>query len=49
MDNLMGLSLKQYLDNASDKEPNPGGGSVAAYVGGLGTALAIMVSKFQYT
>ncbi|WP_425539098.1 cyclodeaminase/cyclohydrolase family protein [Microaceticoccus formicicus] len=48
MDNLMGLSLKQYLDNASDKEPNPGGGSVAAYVGGLGTALAIMVLNLSY-
>ncbi|MDO5718253.1 MAG: cyclodeaminase/cyclohydrolase family protein [Tissierellia bacterium] len=45
---LMNLSLKQYLDNASGKDPNPGGGSVAAYVGGLGTALSIMVLNLSY-
>ncbi len=48
MTDLMKLSLKEYLDNASDKEPNPGGGSVAAYVGGLGTALANMVLNLSY-
>lgn len=48
MSDLMGLTLKQYLDNASTKEPNPGGGSVAAYVGGLGAALSIMVLNLSY-
>ncbi len=45
---LIDLSVEQYLDNAQTKEPNPGGGSVAAYVGGLGAALSIMVLNLSY-
>lgn len=45
---LMKLTLDQYLDNAQTKEPNPGGGSVAAYVGGLGAALSNMVLNLSY-
>lgn len=48
MEKLINLSLSQYLDNAKGPEANPGGGSVAAYVGGLGTALSIMALKLSY-
>lgn len=45
---LIDLSLRQYLDNGKTPKPNPGGGSVAAYVGGIGTALAIMALNLSY-
>lgn len=48
MEKLMDLTLRQYLSNAETKEPNPGGGSVAAYVGAVGTALSIMVLNLSY-
>ena len=38
--------MKQYLDDAASGEPTPGGGSVAALVGALGTALTSMVCNF---
>ena len=48
MDKLINLSLENYLENAKTKEPYPGGGSVAAYVGAVGTALSIMVLNLSY-
>lgn len=45
---LINLSLEQFLENAKTSEPNPGGGSVAAYVGALGAALNIMVAELSY-
>ena len=38
--------LKKYLDDLSAKLPAPGGGSAAALVAGLGTALIGMVINF---
>lgn len=40
--------LTEYLENAKTPDPNPGGGSVAAYVGALGAALNIMVAELSY-
>lgn len=48
MSKLIDLTLKQYLENGKTVEPNPGGGSVAAYVGGIGSALAIMALNISY-
>lgn len=38
-------SLKYYIDQAASKEPTPGGGSVSALAGSLGTALTSMVGN----
>ncbi len=38
-------SLKEYIANTSSGDPTPGGGSVAALVGSLGSALINMVSN----
>lgn len=38
-------SLKEYIANAASGDPTPGGGSVAALVGGLGGALTQMVNN----
>ena len=38
-------SVKEYMDAAASGEPTPGGGSVAALAGGLGSALTQMVSN----
>lgn len=38
-------SLKEYLANTASGDPTPGGGSVAALAGGLGSALTQMVSN----
>jgi len=48
MSKLIDLTLKQYLENGKTVEPNPGGGSVAAYVGVIGSALAIMALNISY-
>lgn len=41
------LSLKEYLDELSNEEPVPGGGSVSAYVASLGMALTEMVGRIS--
>lgn len=38
-------TLKDYIEQASTKEPTPGGGSVSALVGSLGAALTSMVGN----
>ncbi len=40
------LPFKRFLDDIAAKTPTPGGGSVAAAVGALATALARMVAEF---
>lgn len=45
---LIDLSLKQYLENGKGPKANPGGGSVAAYVEAIGTALAMMALELSY-
>lgn len=48
MSKLMDLSLNTYLEQAKTKDPTPGGGSVAAYVGAVGAALSMMVLELSY-
>lgn len=48
MTKLIDLTLAQYLENGKTTEPNPGGGSVAAFVGGMGAALSIMALNISY-
>ncbi|MGR3319075.1 MAG: cyclodeaminase/cyclohydrolase family protein [Candidatus Anammoxibacter sp.] len=38
--------LRKYIEDASSGTPTPGGGSVVALVGALGTAMASMASSF---
>lgn len=45
---LIEQKLTEYLENAKNAEPKPGGGSVAAYVGALGAALNMMVAELSY-
>lgn len=40
------LPLKKYIDDASSEDPTPGGGSVSALVGALGTTMASMSANF---
>lgn len=39
--------LKNYIEKSATGEPTPGGGSVSAVVGGLGTALTNMVHELS--
>ncbi|MCM8783811.1 MAG: cyclodeaminase/cyclohydrolase family protein [Candidatus Omnitrophica bacterium] len=39
-------NLKKYLDDLADKKPAPGGGSAAALVSAMGSALISMVCNF---
>ncbi len=43
---LTDLTLIQFADQAAARSPTPGGGSVAAYLGGLGSALGAMAARF---
>ncbi len=43
---LTQLSLAEFADRTAAKEPTPGGGSVAAYVGTVGAALGAMAARF---
>ena len=38
--------IKKYLDDAASGSPTPGGGSVSALVGALGTTMACMAANF---
>ncbi|MDD5680449.1 MAG: cyclodeaminase/cyclohydrolase family protein [Candidatus Omnitrophica bacterium] len=40
------MSLEEYLNKLAAKTPSPGGGSAAALVGALGTALLAMTAKY---
>jgi glutamate formiminotransferase/formiminotetrahydrofolate cyclodeaminase len=44
--NLLDLSVREFLDRAADRTPTPGGGSVAALVGALGTTMAQMTARY---
>lgn len=44
---LVSLSLKGFADETSSESPAPGGGSVSAYLGSLGAALAAMVANLS--
>ncbi len=45
---LINKSLSEFIDQAASDEPTPGGGSVSALVGGLGTALTKMVGELSF-
>lgn len=42
---LIESSVKEYIEQVASKEPTPGGGSVAALAGSLGSALTTMVGN----
>ncbi|NLN29843.1 MAG: glutamate formimidoyltransferase [Bacteroidales bacterium] len=42
---LVSLSLKEYMDLTASEQPVPGGGSAMAYMGALGVALGTMVAN----
>lgn len=44
---LVNMSLTAFADETASESPAPGGGSVAAYVGALGAALATMVANLS--
>ena len=46
-DALTALSVKGFADETARESPAPGGGSVSAYMGALGAALATMVANLS--
>lgn len=44
---LADLTITQFADETSSESPAPGGGSIAAYAGSLGAALATMVANLS--
>ncbi|HWY37757.1 MAG TPA: glutamate formimidoyltransferase [Bacteroidia bacterium] len=44
---LIGMTLSDFADETASESPAPGGGSIAAYVGSLGAALATMVANLS--
>ncbi len=44
---LVSMSLQGFMDLTASESPVPGGGSVSAYVGSLGTALGTMVANIS--
>ncbi len=44
---LVSMSLLAFSDETSSESPAPGGGSIAAYMGSLGAALATMVANLS--
>lgn len=44
---LIDLSAKQLADETASESPAPGGGSISAYMGALGAALATMVANLS--
>jgi glutamate formiminotransferase/formiminotetrahydrofolate cyclodeaminase len=44
---LVDLNLHAFADETASESPAPGGGSIAAYAGALGTSLAIMVANLS--
>lgn len=46
-DKLVRASLTDFADETASESPAPGGGSIAAYIGSLGAALATMVANLS--
>jgi glutamate formiminotransferase/formiminotetrahydrofolate cyclodeaminase len=44
---LIDLSLKQFSEETASESPAPGGGSISAYMGAMGVALATMVANLS--
>jgi glutamate formiminotransferase/formiminotetrahydrofolate cyclodeaminase len=44
---MKNLSLSGFADETASESPAPGGGSIAAYIGSLGAALATMVANLS--
>jgi glutamate formiminotransferase/formiminotetrahydrofolate cyclodeaminase len=44
---LISISLSDFADETASEIPAPGGGSIAAYIGSLGAALATMVANLS--
>ena len=44
---LVSMTLSDFADETASESPAPGGGSIAAYVGALGAALATMVANLS--
>jgi len=44
---LIALNLTAFADETASESPAPGGGSISAYVGALGTALGTMVANLS--
>ncbi|CAN5867831.1 hypothetical protein BH11BAC7_BH11BAC7_29390 [soil metagenome] len=44
---LISMSLTAFADETSSESPAPGGGSISAYMGALGAALATMVANLS--
>ncbi|MDC0189412.1 glutamate formimidoyltransferase [Flavobacteriales bacterium] len=44
---LINLSLKEFTQETASESPAPGGGSISAYLGSLGAALATMVANLS--
>jgi len=44
---LIGLNLSRFSEEVASESPAPGGGSVAAYIGACGVALATMVANLS--
>ncbi|MBS1647617.1 MAG: glutamate formimidoyltransferase [Bacteroidetes bacterium] len=44
---LVSMTLHDFTDETASESPAPGGGSIAAYVGSLGAALATMVANLS--
>jgi glutamate formiminotransferase / formiminotetrahydrofolate cyclodeaminase len=44
---LIAMPLQHFADETASESPAPGGGSIAAYIGALGAALATMVANLS--
>lgn len=44
---LAGMNLAEFAEETASESPAPGGGSIAAYIGSLGAALATMVANLS--
>lgn len=44
---LIGMRLSDFADETASESPAPGGGSISAYLGALGAALATMVANLS--
>lgn len=44
---LVNMSLANFADETASESPAPGGGSISAYIGALGAALATMVANLS--